>query len=86
MGICQGWADWCKACSTFRHGLAVLHTITTARAAPINLSQRKVEITDEAKLSLLFDRFARWHNARAVLQVMNFGVALWATVLLSGSP
>lgn len=65
--------------------LAILHSLTTARAAPINLSQRKYEPTDEANLALVLDRFEFWHNLRAVLQVLNFGASLWATVALAGT-
>jgi hypothetical protein len=65
--------------------LAILHSLATVRAAPINFSQRKYEPTDEANLTRVLDRFEFWHNLRAVLQVLNFGAALWATVALAGS-
>ncbi len=65
--------------------LAVLHSIATARAAPINLSQRKFELTDETSLARVLDRFALWHNLRATLQVLNFAVSLWAVVVLAGN-
>ena len=67
-------------------GLAILHTLITARAAPINLSQRRYPLTDEANLAPILDRFERWHNVRAVLQVLNFGAALWAIIVLAGHP
>lgn len=63
--------------------LAVLHSLVTARAAPINFSQRKYEPTDEANLARVLDRFAFWHNLRTVLQALNFAAALWATVALA---
>ncbi len=63
--------------------LAVLVSLVTARAAPINFSQRKCQPTDEACLSRVLDRFARWHNLRTILQVLNFAVAFWATVALA---
>lgn len=66
-------------------GLAILHSLVTARAAPINFSQRKYELTDEVQLAGVLDQFERWHNLRAALQVLNFGAALWATVVLAGS-
>ncbi len=66
--------------------LAILHSLTTAGAAPINFSQRKYALTDESNLARVLDRFERWHNVRAVLQVLNFGASLWATVVLAGSP
>jgi len=65
--------------------LAILHSAVTAGAAPINFSQRKYELTDEANLARVLDRFERWHNVRAALQVLNFGAALWATVVLAGN-
>ena len=64
---------------------AILHSLATTRAAPINLSQRKYEPTDEANLARVLDRFEFWHNLRAVLQVLNFAASLWATVALAGS-
>lgn len=63
--------------------LAVLHSLVTARAAPINFSQRKYQPTDEANLAHVLDRFAFWHNLRTVLQVLNFAVSLWATIALA---
>ncbi|SRR6266480_6159437 len=60
---------------------AVLHSLTTARAAPTNFSQRRVQ-GDPAALSRVFNRFTRWHAARTVLQMINFGVLLWAVVAL----
>ena len=65
--------------------LAILHSLARpSRAAPINLSQRKYEPTDEVNLARVLDRFEFWHNLRAVLQVLNFGASLWATVALAG--
>lgn len=63
--------------------LAILHSLITARAAPINFSQRKYEPTDEAGLGRVLDRFAFWHNLRAALQVLNFAVSLAATIALA---
>jgi hypothetical protein len=65
--------------------LAILHSLVTARAAPINFSQRKYPLTDEANLARVLDQFERWHNLRAVLQILNFGASLWATVELAGN-
>ena len=59
--------------------LAVLHSIATARAAPNMLSLRQ-PTDDEAILAGALDRFARWHNVRAVLQLLNFLMLLWAAV------
>jgi hypothetical protein len=60
-------------------GLAVLHSLATAQAAPTNFSQRRVA-RDEAALARVFDRFERWQTLRAALQVLNFGAMLWALV------
>jgi hypothetical protein len=62
--------------------LAVLHSLTTARAAPTNFSQRRVQ-GDPAALSRVFNRFARLHAARAALQLVDFGVLLWAVLALA---
>jgi hypothetical protein len=57
--------------------LAVAHSFTTARAAPINLSQRSAA-GDEEALKRIFDRFERWQIARAILQLATFIVMLCA--------
>jgi len=56
------------------------HSFTTSRAAPTMLSQRHVAPTaeNEPKLTALFDRFERWQTARVILQVVTFGLMLWA--------
>jgi hypothetical protein len=46
----------------------VAHSAVTARAAPINFSQRAAG-DDETALTAIFDRFARWQTVRVVLQV-----------------
>ena len=63
-------------------GLAVLHTLVTARAAPLNLSQRHIPENDEAQLARVLDKFTLWQNMRCMLQVIDFGVTLWALVSL----
>jgi len=65
--------------------LAIFHSLVTARAVPINFSQRKYQLTDEVNLARVLDQFERWHNLRAALQVLNFGASLWATVALAGN-
>jgi hypothetical protein len=60
--------------------LAVAHSFATARAAPINLSQRQVA-DDEAALRDVFDRFERWQTLRAVLQFATFLAMVWALVV-----
>jgi hypothetical protein len=64
--------------------LAILHSLVTARAAPINFNQRRYELADEANLARVLDQFERWHSLRTALQVMNFGASLWATIALAG--
>jgi hypothetical protein len=59
--------------------LALLHSIATSRAAPNMLSLRNTT-DDEALLTGALDRFARWHTVRAVLQLLNFLMLLWAVV------
>jgi hypothetical protein len=57
--------------------LAIAHTFTTVRAAPINFSQRTVG-DDEGALAAIFDRFERWQTVRAILQLATFLTVLWA--------
>ena len=59
--------------------LAVLHSFTTARAAPNMLSLRNAG-DDGALLTKTLERFTAWHNVRAVLQVLNFVMLVWALV------
>jgi len=59
--------------------LALLHSVTTSRAAPTMLSLRE-PINDESRLVETFNRFAKWHNLRAVLQILNFMMLVWAIV------
>lgn len=65
-------------------GLAIAHSFTTARAAPINFSQRKVA-DDETALGVVFDRFERWQTLRAVLQLATFLVMVWALLVTGRS-
>ena len=59
--------------------LAVLHSLATARAAPNMLSLRQ-PVEAESVIAAALDRFARWHNLRAVLQLLNFLMLVWAAV------
>jgi hypothetical protein len=59
--------------------LSIGHFAATARAAPIMLRVGKTA-DDEALLAPLLDRFARWNDVRATLQVLTFFVMLWALV------
>ena len=36
---------------------------------------------EEAKLTETFHRFAKWHNARAILLLLNFVILVWARVI-----
>jgi hypothetical protein len=60
---------------------AVLHSFVTTQAAPIAHSQRKVPADDKGTLAALFDKFSRWQSIRCVLQLLNFGVNLWALIV-----
>ncbi len=55
--------------------LSVGHVATTARAAPTLLRIRRI-IPPEDELRRIYDRFAFWHGARAVLQVSTFVVTI----------
>jgi hypothetical protein len=59
--------------------LAILHSFTTARAAPNMLSLRQPS-DDKTTLSDTLNRFALWHNVRATLQVLNFVILVWSIV------
>jgi hypothetical protein len=65
--------------------LSVAHSLATARAAPINLSQRTGG-GDEQTLQRIFDRFERWQTVRASLQLATFLTMLWAMTAASASP
>jgi hypothetical protein len=60
--------------------LAVLHSLATSQAAPINFRQRKVAGDNAVALAEIFDSFSRWQAIRCVLQVVNLGVSLWALI------
>lgn len=57
--------------------LCVLHSVTTARAAPTMLSVGRVGREEEAAISHLLDRFVAWSIPRAILQVLTAAVLLW---------
>ena len=57
---------------------AVLHSVATSQAAPINFRQRQVPSDDDVAIADIFDSFSRWQAIRCVLQVCNFAVSLWA--------
>ena len=59
--------------------LALLHSVTTAHAAPNMLSLRQ-PTNDKAVLTGTLNRFAKWHNLRAFLQLLNFLMLVWAAV------
>lgn len=59
--------------------LTVAHSLTTARAAPLNFSQRAAA-GDAARLAAIFDRFERWSRARSALQVLTLLSVAWALV------
>lgn len=51
------------------------------------LSQRHIAATaeNEPKLAALFDRFERWQTARVIVQVVTFGLILWALAAFATS-
>jgi hypothetical protein len=57
--------------------LSLLHSFTTTQAAPTLFRVRQVK-DDAAQLTVIFDRFERWQALRAALQVVAFGLTLWA--------
>lgn len=57
--------------------LTVAHSLTTARAAPLNFSQRAVA-GDATRLEAIFDRFERWSRARSGLQLLTLLSVAWA--------
>jgi hypothetical protein len=59
---------------------SVGHFLATAQAAPVMLRVGKTA-DDEALLAPLLDRFARWSDVRATLQVLTFFVLVWALVV-----
>lgn len=61
-------------------GLAIAHSLTTARAAPINWSQLTVA-DDEVALARIFQRFERWQTLRAILQLATFLIMVWALLV-----
>jgi hypothetical protein len=61
-------------------GFAIAHSLTTARAAPINWSQRAVP-DDEVALARIFHRFARWQALRGTLQLATFLLMVWALIV-----
>ncbi|MGH2504676.1 MAG: hypothetical protein ACRDID_19375 [Ktedonobacterales bacterium] len=72
----QAWSIYVAA------ALAILHSLTTARAAPTNFSQKRVA-DDDAQLAVIFDRFERWQTARVVLQTLTFVSAIVALIAYS---
>jgi hypothetical protein len=61
--------------------LAILHSIATTQAAPTLFRQRAIA-DNESALAQLFERFTRWQNIRAVLQLVNFVALLWLLIEL----
>jgi hypothetical protein len=71
--LAQAWPLYLSAI------LALLHSAATARAAP-NMLRLRQPTNDEALLTEALDRFARWHNLRAALQLLNFLMLVWAVI------
>lgn len=83
LGFADGAAVRVLIALSASSGTSILHFIATSRAAPIMLSLGKMN-DDERVLAAKLDRFARWHGARAILQVLAFLSVLWALVSLPG--
>ena len=61
-------------------GLCVLHSLTTARAAPTMMKVGRAEDRPEL-IAPLLDRFARWSGPRTVLQVLTAATLLWVLIV-----
>jgi hypothetical protein len=59
--------------------LCVLHSLTTARAAPTMMRVGRSEDRSEL-IAPLLDRFTRWSWARAILQVLTAATLLWVLI------
>lgn len=60
--------------------LSLLHSLVTTQAAPTLFRQRH-HPQDVAALTILFNRFARLHTLRALLQVLTLAALLGALLL-----
>jgi hypothetical protein len=76
--LTEGWSFYVSAF------LTLLHTFSTTRAAPHMLSLRQ-SVNDEKTLTLIFNRFEKWHTLRAVLQALNFITLVWALILYAST-
>jgi hypothetical protein len=61
-------------------GLVAHILVTGLFAAPILLSQRKIDRDDEKALAALFDCFQRWHLVRTLIDLGTLGATVWALV------
>lgn len=75
--LSQAWPIYVSA------SLALLHSAATARAAP-NMLRLRRPTDEEAVLASTLDNFARWHNVRAILQLLNFIALIAALVTYIG--
>jgi hypothetical protein len=69
-------------------GFAIAHSLSTVKAAGINVTQWRSGV-DDAALERILDRYARWQGIRAALQLVTFFVAAWAlaaNAVMTGSP
>jgi hypothetical protein len=58
--------------ATATAALSVLHSLLTARAAPLNFSQTRYALSDVKALAPILDRFAIWQACRCAAQVLAF--------------
>jgi hypothetical protein len=80
-----GWRDGASgprllALLAMAAGLVGHMLVTGFFAAPILLSQRTIARDDDKSLTVLFDRFQRWHLVRTVIDVGTLAAAVWALV------
>ena len=83
--VIAGWVDGASgeralALAGMVAGLASHMLVTALFAAPILLSQRKIRPDDEKALTIVFERFQRWHGVRTVIDAGTCGATVWALV------
>jgi hypothetical protein len=77
VGLAAGHGAQLRVALWLALALTVAHSLTTARAAPTNFSQRSAG-GDAARLEAIFNRFERWQTARAAFQTLTMFAVAWA--------
>jgi hypothetical protein len=80
-----GWMDGAAgmrswALTAMVMGLVAHILVTGLFAAPALLAQRKIRPDDDQALAAIFDRFARWHLVRTMIDIGTLGATVWALV------